>query len=128
MFLTASSEVSFMIPIPVSVAACDWQAPAWSLMTCLEFHALPSAVARARGYVRSVACEWGLAGLADTAELLTSELVTNAVRASERLKRRADLTAVPVVRVRLFSDAVLLIIPLWEGNEGRPVRKGAAFD
>jgi hypothetical protein len=46
--------------------------------TELPLAALPTAPGVARGHVRSVAREWGLAGLADTAELLVSELVTNA--------------------------------------------------
>jgi hypothetical protein len=50
----------------------------WLLRTRLELAALPTAVPCARGHVRSVALEWGLTGLADTAELLASELVTNA--------------------------------------------------
>src|SRR5580698_9874409 len=52
------------------------------LQTHLELAALPSAVPCARGHVRAVALEWGLQELADTAELLASELVTNAIRAS----------------------------------------------
>jgi anti-sigma regulatory factor (Ser/Thr protein kinase) len=117
-----------MIPAPVQTAACDRQALAWPLMTYLEFHALPSAVACARGHVRSVAREWGLPGLADTAELLTSELVTNSVLASERLKRRADLAAVPVVRLLLLSDWASLVICVRDGNDEMPVRKAAELD
>jgi anti-sigma regulatory factor (Ser/Thr protein kinase) len=97
-------------------------------MTCLDFHALPSAVACARGHVRSVAREWGLPALADTAELLTSELVTNSVLASERLKMRADLAAVPVVRLLLLSDRASLVICVRDGNEEMPVRKDAGLD
>lgn len=78
-----------MIPAPVQTAACDWHAPGWPLITRLDFHALRSAVACARGHVRLVAFEWDLSGLADTAELLASELVTNAVRASEHLKKES---------------------------------------
>jgi anti-sigma regulatory factor (Ser/Thr protein kinase) len=118
----------FMITAHVQTAACDRRAPAWPLTTRLEFHALPSAVACARGHVRSVAREWDLSGLADTAELLTSELVTNAVRASDHLKRRADLAAVPVVRLSVLSDRVSLLICVWDGNEGMPVRKDAGVD
>jgi anti-sigma regulatory factor (Ser/Thr protein kinase) len=117
-----------MIPAPARAAACDRQALAWPLMTCLEFHALPSAVACARAHVRSMAREWGLPALADTAELLTSELMTNSILASERLKRRADLAVVPVVRLRLLSDRVSLIIRVWDGNEEMPVRKDAGVD
>ena len=126
--LTTSPEAPFMIPAPARTAACDRQALAWPLMTCLEFHALPSAVACARAHARSMAREWGLPALADTAELLTSELMTNSVQASERLKRRADLAVVPVVRLRLLSDQVSLVIRVWDGNEEMPVRKDAGVD
>ena len=47
----------------------------WLLRTHLELGAYASAVPCARGHVRSVAMEWGLRDLADTAELLASELV-----------------------------------------------------
>jgi hypothetical protein len=44
------------------------------LQTHLELAALPSAVPCVRGHLRAVALEWGLKELADTAELLVSEL------------------------------------------------------
>src|SRR5712691_10966220 len=50
----------------------------WPLQTHLPLAALPTAPACARGHVRMVAHEWGLPHLADTAELLASELMTNA--------------------------------------------------
>jgi anti-sigma regulatory factor (Ser/Thr protein kinase) len=75
-----------------------------------------------------MAREWGLPALVDTAELLTSELMTNSVLASERLKRRADLAVVPVVRLWLLSDRVSLVIRVWDGNEEMPVRKDAGVD
>jgi anti-sigma regulatory factor (Ser/Thr protein kinase) len=82
----------------------------------------------ARGHVRMVAREWGLAELASTAELLASELVTNAIQAAERLRVRADLAVVPVVRLWLLSDQVSLVIRVWDGNEEMPVRKDAGVD
>src|SRR5260221_1499706 len=82
----------------------------------------------ARGHVRSVAMEWGLAELADTAELLVSELITNAVRASERLRVRADLAIVPVIRLWLVSDKSSLVIHVWDGNDEMPVRRNAGID
>ncbi|MEU4874572.1 SpoIIE family protein phosphatase [Streptomyces sp. NPDC021608] len=44
----------------------------------------PAEVARARAAVREQLHDWGLAALAEAAELLVSELVTNAVRHSRR--------------------------------------------
>ena len=72
--------------------------------------------------------EWGLAELADTAELLVSELITNAVRASERLRVRADLAIVPVIRLWLVSDKSSLVIHVWDGNDEMPVRRNAGID
>jgi anti-sigma regulatory factor (Ser/Thr protein kinase) len=95
------------------------------LQTHLELAALPSAVPCARGHVRAVALEWGLEELADTAELLASELVTNAVRACDRLRIRADLDIVPVVRLWLVSDRASIVIHVWDASNGMPVRHEA---
>ena len=54
----------------------------WELRTFLELGSLPSAVPCARLHTRQVLWEWHLDALAGTAELIVSELVTNAVHAS----------------------------------------------
>jgi anti-sigma regulatory factor (Ser/Thr protein kinase) len=101
----------------------------WPLVSALPpLAALPTAAACARGHVRAVASEWGLSDLADTAELVASELVTNAVQASERLKLRADLAIVPVIRLWLVSDQISMLIRVWDGNGERPVRRDADPD
>ena len=100
---------------------------AWPLQTYLELAALPSAVPCARGHVRSVALEWGLPDLADTAELLASELVTNAVLASGRLKP-ADRAAIPVVRIWLVSDRISMVIHVWDASGELPTRKDTGPD
>jgi anti-sigma regulatory factor (Ser/Thr protein kinase) len=95
--------------------------PAWPRQTHLELAALSSAVPCARGHVRAVATEWGLAHLADTAELLVSEMVTNAVQASDRLK----ITGTPVVRITVTTDRESLLIRVWDGSNGMPVHQQA---
>ena len=101
----------------------------WPLVSALPpLAALPTAPACARGYVRAIAREWGLADLAETAELLASELITNAIQASERLRIRADLVVVPVVQVWLTSDRISLAIHVWDGDDEMPVRKDACPD
>ena len=89
----------------------------------LPFAALPSAVPCARLHVRSVCREWGLRSIADTAELLASELMTNAVQASEQLKARADLAIVPVVNLWLISDGLSLVIHVWDASDEMPALK-----
>jgi hypothetical protein len=61
----------------------DESAPdGWPLSSYLEFSALPAAVARARLHARNLLWEWGSDWLAAETELLASELVTNAVKAT----------------------------------------------
>jgi anti-sigma regulatory factor (Ser/Thr protein kinase) len=95
----------------------------WPVHSHLPFAALPSAVPCARLHVRSVCLEWGLGSIADTAELLASELMTNAVQASGRLKTRADLAIVPVVNLWLVSDGIFLTIHVQDASDDMPVRK-----
>ena len=54
----------------------------WRLRSHLELAAFPSAVPCARLHARLVVWEWGLASIAETVELVVSELGTNAVQAS----------------------------------------------
>jgi anti-sigma regulatory factor (Ser/Thr protein kinase) len=102
--------------------------PAWPLQTRLPLAALPTAPGVARGHVRAVAREWGLEVLADTAELLVSELVTNAAQASQRLTTRADLAIVPVVLLWIISDGISMVIHVWDASPEIPVRKDTAAD
>jgi anti-sigma regulatory factor (Ser/Thr protein kinase) len=91
------------------------------LQTHLELAALPSAAPCARGHVRAAALEWGLKELADTAELLVSELATNAIQASGTL-RIADT---PVVRVWVTSDGISMVIHVWDASAVMPIRQTA---
>jgi hypothetical protein len=102
-------------------AASVTQPPAdqqrWPRRTELPLAALPTAPGVARGHVRSVAREWGLAGLANTAELVVSELVTNAVQASARLQTAGP----PVVVLWITSDGISLVTHVWDASPEMPV-------
>ena len=78
----------------------------WPLSTCLPLGALPGATPCARLHARAVLAEWGLGELAEAAELIVSELVTNAVRASTAPdgRPRYDGAGMPVVVLRMASD------------------------
>ncbi len=69
-----------------------------------------------------MAREWNLKELADTAELLTSEIVTNAVRASRHLRAWEP----PVIRLWVISDRTSIVIRVWDGNDEMPVRRNPA--
>jgi anti-sigma regulatory factor (Ser/Thr protein kinase) len=77
--------------------------------------ALPSAVPCARLHARQVLWEWGLSEVEETAELLISELVTNAVQAA-----RAIVSDLPV-NVRLSANRDRLLIQVWDSNVQPPL-------
>jgi anti-sigma regulatory factor (Ser/Thr protein kinase) len=119
-----------MIPAPVPTVESE-KASTTScvpVQTELKLAAIATAPSCARGHVRAVAHEWGLSELADTAELVTSELVTNAVQASDRLRIRARTPIVPVVRLWLVSDRISIVIHVWDGSEEMPARQDGAPD
>jgi anti-sigma regulatory factor (Ser/Thr protein kinase) len=91
----------------------------WPLQDFLELGALDSAVPCARLHARHVLREWGLGNLGDSAELLVTELITNAVRASREAGR------VPAVRLWLLSDSAQILILVWDASPHPPVLTGA---
>jgi anti-sigma regulatory factor (Ser/Thr protein kinase) len=103
-----------------------------SVLTYLEFGALPTAVPCARLHARQVLWEWDLGEHAETAELIVSELVTNAVHASANLtgSRYAGrwVAGMPPVRLWLSSDQQRLMIHVWDGNDQMPSRQDVDLD
>lgn len=101
------------------------------LVSTLEFAALPSAVPCARLHARAICREWGFAEVADTIELIVSELVTNAVTASRRTsgqptyQRRAGLPAV-VLRLSVYGQR--LFVEVWDEVPVAPTRRAAHPD
>jgi anti-sigma regulatory factor (Ser/Thr protein kinase) len=89
----------------------------WPLRSFLQLGALPTATPCARLHARHVFGEWGIIGIADTAELLVSELVTNGVKAAQLLEAK------PPVWLRLSTDNVRLLIEVWDSNM-QPPRPG----
>jgi anti-sigma regulatory factor (Ser/Thr protein kinase) len=87
----------------------------WPLQDFLELGALVSAVPCARLHVRQVLWEWGIGHLGDSTELLVTELVTNAVRASR------EMTTVCAVRLWLLFDSAQVLILVWDASPQPPV-------
>lgn len=103
------------MPVPPWRSESD-SAREWPLQTFLEFGALPTAVPCARYHTRQVLWEWHLAAQAESAELLVSELVTNAIAAS-----RATSPDSPV-RLWLLSDSARILILVQDDSPHPPVR------
>lgn len=90
-------------------AATPW----WTARLQLRLAALPTAPRCARGWVRVVLREWQLSHLIDLAELLASELATNAFRASVA-------TGVPEFWLALATDGEHLLISVRDFAPGAP--------
>jgi len=88
---------------------------AWPLCSYLELGALPSAVPCARLHASQVLWEWGLSGAGENAELVVSELVTNAINASR------DQPWPRTVRLWLLSDESRVFVLVWDGSPMRPI-------
>lgn len=83
-------------------AVGDWRLPAE-----------PQSVARARELARRQLAAWDLTSLADTTELLVSELVTNALR-----------HGAGTIRIRLLLDHIL-VCEVWDAGQVQPRRRRA---
>jgi anti-sigma regulatory factor (Ser/Thr protein kinase) len=93
----------------------------WPLRSYLELGALPSAVSCARLHTRQLLWEWGHTGdLAETAELLVSEIMTNAVRITQAEARDAP------VRLWLLADRTRLLVLVWDASPLPPVPMSTA--
>ncbi|MGI8446683.1 MAG: ATP-binding protein [Streptosporangiaceae bacterium] len=82
---------------------------------------MPTAVPCARLHVRTRLHEWQLGGLAETAELVASELSTNAVSAVARLPE-------PLVRLRLAADRQCVLIEVWDASPQMPALREPGLD
>jgi len=102
----------------------------WPSSSSLPLGALVTATPCARLHTRAVLAEWGLNDLAEAAELIVSELVTNAVRASTGPDGhpRYDGSGLPVVVVRLGTDHTRVLIEVWDVIAGAPVTEQAGPD
>ena len=129
---------------PVAVPAQDGRAqdgpaqdgparPAqWPFQSRLELGALSGAVPCARLHARLVLTEWGQASLGDSVELIVSELLTNALRASTdpvtgRPGYGADGRQQPL-GLRLASDRRQVLVEVWDGVTAPPVPGQVSHD
>jgi anti-sigma regulatory factor (Ser/Thr protein kinase) len=85
----------------------------WPLRSSLELGALPTAVPCACVHTQLLLWEWGLTGLAESAELLVSELVTNAVNATAGQDGQ-------VVSLHLSGNATQVLIEVHDADPRPP--------
>jgi anti-sigma regulatory factor (Ser/Thr protein kinase) len=93
-------------------------AACWPLRAVLDLGAVLTAPGCARTWTRQILWEWRLTSLAD-AELVVSELVTNALLASRWLERAA-------IRLILVSDGQQLVVLVRDFDFGTPAPRPAS--
>jgi anti-sigma regulatory factor (Ser/Thr protein kinase) len=106
------------------VACTTWPVAAWPLSRAMPpLAALPTAPGCARADMRAALAAWKMTSLTDTAELVVTELVTNAVRASAPPGSSPShlVGGMPVVRICLLTDGIQLRVEVWDEANGVPV-------
>lgn len=93
----------------------------WADSCSLQFAAQPAACPAARGQLACMLAGWGLPELADTAQLLASELLANAVAAAQ-----AGPGAPQLIQFCVGRAAASLIIEVWDPSPEPPVARQAA--
>lgn len=88
----------------------------WSLRSYLALGALSTAVPCARLHTRHVLWEWGQKSLAEDAELVVSELTTNAVTATQAIE------SLHPVRLWLLSDGSRTLVLTGDASPHAPRR------
>ncbi len=103
----------------------------------IRLAALPSAAGTARRFAQRMLRTWGLDridALGDAAELVTSELVTNAVRAAIQAGQRPGNDAGPrghrpgLVIIRLLVLRGSLFVEVWDADPAPPAPREPAAD
>jgi len=94
----------------------------WRLTSKLEFGPLPSAVPCARLHAKHIFREWDLAHVAEDAELIVSELMTNALKAARPLPDIQPIT------LHLQASDEYLMIQVWDALSAAPAPRPHAID
>jgi len=115
-------------PAPDGVLRPGAPWPLSNVMTPLS--ALPSALSCVRAEVRAALTRWDMSNLTEAAELVVTELATNAVRAAGRSGQPSSGLGrpTPVILICLLADRVRLRIETWDQAPGFPVLRGAPVD
>ncbi|MGW2120150.1 ATP-binding protein [Streptomyces sp. NPDC001758] len=103
----------------------------WVYTSSLQLAAVPSAASCSRMLVRLTLARWNLADYVETAELVMSELVTNAVQATgltDPEPKPWDITAEHVIGVQLRATGMSLILDVWDRSSEAPVTKNPEED
>lgn len=110
-------QASQLVPSPAGPEGMGC-ASAQSAATCL-LGPRPESVKTGRDFTRATLWDWGMAALNDLAELVVSELVTNALRHGVPPARK--LADDPCIRLRLLAQAPFVMCMVTDPGNDIPV-------
>jgi anti-sigma regulatory factor (Ser/Thr protein kinase) len=93
------------------------------LAVSLDLAAVPTAVSCSRMFIRHTLVSWNLPDLVDVAELIISELVTNAVKATGITTSEpswGELESLKLINVRVQASKDSIVIQAWDAD-GEPL-------
>jgi anti-sigma regulatory factor (Ser/Thr protein kinase) len=93
-------------------------------VSSIRLAALFTAVGASRAFIRQTLTAWHLAGAVDVAELVVSELVTNAVKSTgitARAPMLGDITDHHLIGLQLRLQDDSLFVEVWDRGDGAPV-------
>ncbi|MEV5414446.1 ATP-binding protein [Thermopolyspora sp. NPDC052614] len=100
--------------------------------SCIALPAMASSVGTARMYTRHLMEKWNLMAVVDDAELVVSEIVTNAIKAANLIPPQArypelyDRLEVVCLCLRALENE--LLIEVWDANQESPERREVTLD
>jgi two-component sensor histidine kinase len=88
------------------------------LTSRLALGAIPRSVPSARVHTHEVLATWNLAQMSDSAEIVVTELVTNAITHGSPSHRG---TPIPAVHLQLTAGSGDLVVDVWDASRRLPV-------
>ncbi|WEH33631.1 ATP-binding protein [Streptomyces sp. AM 4-1-1] len=104
-------------------------APTTVHLSHIQLVALPTAVGLSRAFIRQTLKNWQLTDQTESAELVVSELVTNAVKETGLAGVAhgwEDIRAHHVIGVQLRLAGTRLYVEVWDGSDGVPEKQDAS--
>jgi anti-sigma regulatory factor (Ser/Thr protein kinase) len=109
---------------PAAGQEMDFPYPSRALgISFLTLAAVPSAAGCSRQLVRLALARWGVSRLVDDAELVVSELATNAIHATcttDTDARSNDLAALATIHVRMLLFDASIVVEIWDRDPAGP--------
>lgn len=108
------------------------ETPQDQFVSCIPLPAMASSIATARMHTRLLMNKWHLLSVVDDAELVVSEIVTNAIKATNIIPPQArypDLyDRMEVVCLCFYRHATELVIEVWDPKREPPQRRDVTLD